>query len=763
MRDQLIVYATALWLPILFVSLSCDSLSVQAQKMPESLLAMRRTNRLRRTASSPIIHVQDLESNDATEEDKKWIAPTASVPQHPNDAQARRARLEVFGPEPQDSFLAWNLLLQADEEMSRFLQDSTSMSMDPTTAPVSAPTIAPTMDAGSVPIAGLPLPEPGTPAPVSVNVIDPTPAPTIAPSTGLVAPPIAGLPLPEPATPAPVSVNVVGPTPAPTIAPSTELVAPPIAGLPLPDPVTPAPVSVNVVGPTPAPTIAPSTELVAPPIAGLPLPDPVTPAPVSVNVVGPTPAPTIAPSTGLVAPPIAGLPLPDPVTPAPVSVNVVGPTLTPVATTTSPTVFPTFSPSSADVDSSTCATNSVCVALNLTGFCCPTTDDIFLDCCDREPTQPEAQCENNPTCDALNLTGACCPRKDGVILACCEEFTAAPSPSSVTSAPTVSTDLGELSTPTASPILSPAPTILVPPTINRGDAIMLKCKMTETERSEALIEVLSEISERDLLVTPPNFQYMARTWLDIIDGHLVCPEHKERTQQRYVFALFYFSMTGVEWDRCRDGVSPRDVGASTCVNATRWLTEAHECTWFGVSCNDLNLATKLRLVENNLVGEIIDELFTLKHMKQISLDKNKISGVIPDSISSWSNLEILDLDNNDLTGTLPESLFNISTIVAIDLDHNNLSGSLPLSLSQLTNLIILQLDTNAFTGLAPGLALTSMPDLVQARLHDNTFTGSLEPPCLVMDTKRIDHPTYLQFFSSDCASEITCSCCSRCF
>jgi hypothetical protein len=303
----------------------------------------------------------------------------------------------------------------------------------------------------------------------------------------------------------------------------------------------------------------------------------------------------------------------------------------------------------------------------------------------------------------------------------------------------------------------------VPPTTNRGDAIMLKCKMTETERSEALIEVLSEISERDLLVTPPNFQYMARTWLDIIDGHLVCPEHKERTQQRYVFALFYFSMTGVEWDRCRDGVSPRDVGTSTCVNATRWLTEAHECTWFGVSCNDLNLATKLRLVENNLVGEIIDELFTLKHMKQISLDKNKISGVIPDSISSWSNLEILDLDNNDLTGTLPESLFNISTIVAIDLDHNNLSGSLPLSLSQLTNLIILQLDTNAFTGLAPGLALTSMPDLVQARLHDNTFTGSLEPPCLVMDTKRIDHPTYLQFFSSDCASEITCSCCSRCF
>jgi Leucine rich repeat len=290
---------------------------------------------------------------------------------------------------------------------------------------------------------------------------------------------------------------------------------------------------------------------------------------------------------------------------------------------------------------------------------------------------------------------------------------------------------------------------------------LAKCNTTEGARSSDILFALAEISGASLLTTPPNFQYMAKTWIDQVDGLLVCPDDIGALQQRYVMALFYYSMAGVEWDRCRDEVSPRDAGSSPCDNSTRWLSPTHECDWYGVACTDNNV-TGLKLVNNNLVGQLVRELFTITSMTEVSLSDNGIFGRIPAGIQDWSSLLFIDMDSNKLAGTIPDGLFMITTLEAIDLNDNSLTGSISESIFTLTNLAVLQLENNLLTGAAPGDAFANMTELVQVRIYNNDITGSLEPVCAQLAANRAINPLYVQFLSADCG-KVMCSCCSQCF
>ncbi|XP_058082435.1 receptor-like protein EIX1 [Magnolia sinica] len=86
----------------------------------------------------------------------------------------------------------------------------------------------------------------------------------------------------------------------------------------------------------------------------------------------------------------------------------------------------------------------------------------------------------------------------------------------------------------------------------------------------------------------------------------------------------------------------------------------------------------LDLSNNNLSGEIPQELTGLFGLVFLNLSGNHLTGMIPGSISRLQVLESLDLSRNQLSGVIPPSMTNLTFLIALDLSYNNLSGPIPL-------------------------------------------------------------------------------------
>eukprot|EP00986_Skeletonema_menzelii_P014129 scaffold8949_cov90-Skeletonema_menzelii.AAC.1 len=93
------------------------------------------------------------------------------------------------------------------------------------------------------------------------------------------------------------------------------------------------------------------------------------------------------------------------------------------------------------------------------------------------------------------------------------------------------------------------------------------------------------------------------------------------------------------------------------VDNSGWLDFSQsECDWFGVTCNDENIVTKLGLNGNNLIGSIPTEIGLLKSLEELWLFYNDLTGTIPSEIGSMVNLESLYLNNNQLNGAIPSEV-----------------------------------------------------------------------------------------------------------
>lgn len=326
----------------------------------------------------------------------------------------------------------------------------------------------------------------------------------------------------------------------------------------------------------------------------------------------------------------------------------------------------------------------------------------------------------------------------------------------------------------------------------RDAEILEKCGITEVQRSNALLDILSMVSEKTDLLTDTTTAYQARQWLDQQDALLLCPTSSVVVTQRYVLALFYFQLNGDEWYNCRAATAKV---AGSCTDGQPWLDVSHECDWYGVQCDDATV-TKLTLKANNLSGVLPNEICDLIQLQGLSLDHNLyIGGTIPEGIGKLSQLTYIELDENFLGGTIPTAIYQMTQLQAIDLNGNKLTGTLSESIANLHALSVLQVEDNLLNGQLPS-ALSTLQDLctccllfscscvqhshltrfsfylslavrlaVVLYVHGNGFTGSyLEAICDALPLRRADYPGYVQFLTADCqnSSQVLCSCCD-CF
>lgn len=133
--------------------------------------------------------------------------------------------------------------------------------------------------------------------------------------------------------------------------------------------------------------------------------------------------------------------------------------------------------------------------------------------------------------------------------------------------------------------------------------------------------------------------------------------------------------------------------------------------------------TEIRMLFNNLTGELPASLSGLTHLKVLELSFNKLSGEIPASFGTFERLEVLALNGNEISGSIPASIGSLSNLKQLHLSSNKLTGDLPNEVNQLSNLEVFNVFDNNLSGDLP-LELAANRHLREFMVAENNFNNS---------------------------------------
>ena len=168
-----------------------------------------------------------------------------------------------------------------------------------------------------------------------------------------------------------------------------------------------------------------------------------------------------------------------------------------------------------------------------------------------------------------------------------------------------------------------------------------------------------------------------------------CPDGAIATDQTYTFTpltdrlaleSLYSATAGESWGR--------DTG---------WLRDSEHCSWYGVLCDGDGFVSALWLDDNDLAGNIPDQIGNLRYLRSLDLSENSLSGALPATVSQLKDLSQLFLGNAGLSGALDSGLGNLSGLQYLELGGNQFSG-MTSDLGKLSQLRLLDISGNSFIG-----------------------------------------------------------------
>ena len=180
-----------------------------------------------------------------------------------------------------------------------------------------------------------------------------------------------------------------------------------------------------------------------------------------------------------------------------------------------------------------------------------------------------------------------------------------------------------------------------------------------------------------------------------------------------------------------------------------WLSDAHECRWSGVDC-DQETVTQIVLENTTLrSGSIPEDIGMLSDLTRLHLFDSEITGPIPSTMGLLLRLEHLDLSGNLLTGTVPSIIGQLTNLQALGWYANRLTGTLPAEIGSLTQLTVFSTSDNDITGTIPVDLLLCPIDV--GYFHNTRLIGNM-PFC---------RGRFLRVLVADCVS-VSCPCCTAC-
>jgi hypothetical protein len=315
-------------------------------------------------------------------------------------------------------------------------------------------------------------------------------------------------------------------------------------------------------------------------------------------------------------------------------------------------------------------------------------------------------------------------------------------------------------------------------------------------------------------------QYKAADWLIALD-FLKLGAEAPNLHQRFALATFYMATGGGlaiknGWTRCSAVPPPTENDnneaasniqcmvhngnvicaergnfetcdftddSGTMSQGNRFLSPVNECEWFGITCDDSGVVTRIDIENNELSGFLPSELALLTSLRTLNISNNTVGGSIPEELSLIGNMDQLLLTSNKLEGEIPVDIYDLQGLTRLEIErnnlegpllpevrnwellevmyinHNKLSGELPSELGTLGNLRKATLNNNFFSGPIP-TDLGNLVNLESIKFAQNNFTGAV--PSSLCDIR-------IRSVTADCLlnpntneTEVSCSCCTRC-
>lgn len=223
----------------------------------------------------------------------------------------------------------------------------------------------------------------------------------------------------------------------------------------------------------------------------------------------------------------------------------------------------------------------------------------------------------------------------------------------------------------------------------------------------------------DQFLLAQGYQYKAFKWLT--ENEELASYNRTTTLQRYTLAALYYATNNVGHQY--------SMNPGPWINENHWLTNAPECTWHGVKCDDHSNVKGIVLEDNNLSGKLPHDLSLIREeFYELDLSSNKVwmEAEDFDLFNRVNKLVVLHLDDNFIVsnGGPPEQLKQLTDLQEFKASYNLMSGPLDNGVLQtLRNLTLLEIESNFLSGALPFLG--SMPSLIYIYLRDNDLRGHL--------------------------------------
>ncbi|KAG9441641.1 hypothetical protein H6P81_017495 [Aristolochia fimbriata] len=100
-------------------------------------------------------------------------------------------------------------------------------------------------------------------------------------------------------------------------------------------------------------------------------------------------------------------------------------------------------------------------------------------------------------------------------------------------------------------------------------------------------------------------------------------------------------------------------------------------------------------------GQMLEFTTTLSLVTSLDLSNNNLEGDLPEDLTKLIGLHFLNFSGNHFTGKISENIINLNLLESLDLSRNQFFGLIPQSLSYMTSLGHLNLSYNNFSGKIP--------------------------------------------------------------
>ncbi|KAK6913141.1 Protein kinase domain [Dillenia turbinata] len=167
-------------------------------------------------------------------------------------------------------------------------------------------------------------------------------------------------------------------------------------------------------------------------------------------------------------------------------------------------------------------------------------------------------------------------------------------------------------------------------------------------------------------------------------------------------------------------------GVSTPISGWNLTSDPCKDRWTGIFCDSKNTAVrKIYLDKMNLAGPLNVSICYVPSLAAslsvLSLINNNISGEIPEEIANCMHLTRLYLSGNQLSGKLPQSLARLNNLKGIGISDNKFTGELP-DLARITGMEMFLAENNQLSGKIPNFEFSNF---LLFNVSFNNFSGSI--------------------------------------